>query len=286
MGSKDMRAVVITGCSTGIGRASALHLDKLGFKVFAGVRKIEDAESICRDASASLIPLTIDITDNESISSAVKTVTQILDGQGLAGLVNNAGATFISPLEFFPWENLVDQVKVNLLGHIAVTQSFLGLIRKRRGRVINIGSIGGVQPVPFLFAYNACKAGMHAYTCSLRMEVGAQGIQVVLVIPGHIATPIWRKTGGKGELFSDSLSEEARAIYGSRIDAFVQTVRKMEQGGLQAESVAEVVARGLTVPKPKTCYLVGRDARLQSFLSKWVPDRIRDSLVLKALGIA
>jgi short-subunit dehydrogenase len=285
MGSKDMGAVVITGCSTGIGRASALHLDSLGFEVFAGIRKEEDAESLRRAASPRLTPLFIDVTDNDSIASGAKKVTKALDGRGLAGLVNNAGATFISPLEFFPWEELVQQVKVNLLGHIAVTQSFLGLIRRCRGRVVNIGSIGGLQPVPFLSAYDACKAGMHAYTDSLRMELGAQGIQVVLVIPGHIATPIWRKTGGKGESLPDSLPEEGRAIYGSMIDAFMQTVRNMEQGGLKAEAVAEVVARVLTVPKPNTCYLVGRDARLQSFLTKLAPDRIRDALVLKMLGV-
>lgn len=285
MGSKDMGAVVITGCSSGIGRASALHLDRLGFKVFAGIRKIEDAESICRAASASLIPLTIDITDKDSISSAVKTVTQILDGQGLAGLVNNAGATFVSPLEFMPWEDLLQQVKLNLLGHMAVTKAFLGLIRRRRGRVVNIGSIGGVQPVPFLAAYDACKAGMHAYTDSLRMELRAQGIEVVLVIPGHVATPIWGKTGGKGASSLESITGEGRAIYGPMIDAFMQTVRKMGQGGLPAKAVAEVVARGLTAAKPKTCYFIGRDARLQSFLSKIVPDRVRDALVLRALGI-
>lgn len=284
MSEQDMGAVVVTGSSTGIGRATALLLDGLGFKVFAGVRKEEDAESLRQAASPRLTPLFIDIADRDSVAQAAATVTRTLEGQGLAGLVNNAAASFVGPLECSPWEDFVYQIEVNLLGHVAVTRAFLKLIRISRGRVVNIGSIGGIQPIPLASAYDACKAGIHALTDSLRMELVRQGIFVILVIPGHIATPVWGKLTREGDRLQAALSGEDKALYGPMIDAFRLKARKMGLGGLPAEAVAKVVAKALTARKPRTRYLVGRGARLRSILVKLLPDRIRDLLVLKAIS--
>ncbi|MEK6698687.1 MAG: SDR family NAD(P)-dependent oxidoreductase, partial [Nitrospirota bacterium] len=143
-------AVVITGASTGIGKTTALHLDSLGFRVFAGVRKDSDGEHLKRESSGRITPLRIDVTDAPTITSAAGTVTKIVDGAGLAGLVNNAGIVVAGPLEFLPLDKIRQQFEVNVFGQLAVTQAFLTLLRKARGRIVNMGSISGRVSNPFI----------------------------------------------------------------------------------------------------------------------------------------
>jgi NAD(P)-dependent dehydrogenase (short-subunit alcohol dehydrogenase family) len=277
-------AVVITGTSTGIGRACALTLDRMGFTVFAGVRREEDGNSLKKEASARLTPLMIDVTDNDSVERAFGVVEKSVGEDGLAGLINNAGIAIVCPLEGFSHDLLWKQLQVNLVGQIAVTQKFLPLIRKRRGRIINIGSIGGIQSVPFFAPYDASKAGLHALTDSLRMELSAWSIPVILIIPGHIGTPIWgRMKRMKEEL---PLPSNGADIYASLMDSFYDVIGKMEKGGLPPEAVAEVVAKALTAKRPKSRYIVGRDAKIQSLMAKVFSDRFRDRLVLRSVGLA
>jgi NAD(P)-dependent dehydrogenase (short-subunit alcohol dehydrogenase family) len=187
-GSPPRGAVVITGASTGIGRACTLLLDALGFQVFAGVRKAEDGESLRRATSARLTPVFIDVTDEQSIAAAAKSVSQEVGDAGLVELVNNAGIAIPGPLEYLTLEELRRQLEINLVGQFAVTQAFLPLLRKTRGRIVNVSSLAGKLTTPFNGAYSAAKHGMEAFSDSLRMELAPWGIHVSVVEPGTIAT--------------------------------------------------------------------------------------------------
>jgi NAD(P)-dependent dehydrogenase (short-subunit alcohol dehydrogenase family) len=195
MAGKSSGAAVITGASTGIGRATALYLDRQGYRVFAGVRKEADAQSLADDGSDRLTPITIDVTEQRSISSARETVEGAVGKDGLVGLINNAGVGGGGPIETTPLEEYRDVLEVNLIGQIAVTQAFLPLIRRAKGTIVFIASIGGRVASPFLSPYNSSKFGIEALGESLRHELRPWGIDVVIVEPGSIDTEIW----GKGE---------------------------------------------------------------------------------------
>ena len=182
--------VVITGASTGIGAASARHLDRLGFRVFAGIRKSQDGERLRAQTSSKLTPIRFDVTDDGSIAAAADTIRAALDGDGLAGLVNNAGIAVPGPIETVPLAEARKQFEVNVLGQIAVTQAFLPLLRQGRGRIVNIGSIAGLTATPFLGLYGASKFALEALTDALRVEVRPWGINVSIIEPGAIASSI------------------------------------------------------------------------------------------------
>ncbi len=278
-------AVVITGASTGIGEACALRADELGFAVFAGVRKEADGESLQRKGSDRLTSVFIDVTDDASIASAAATVAKAVGDAGLAGLVNNAGISVPGPLEFMPVADLRRQIEVNVIGQIAVTQAFLPLLRKRRGRIVNIGSISGKLATPFLGAYAASKFAMEALTDSLRMVLRPWGISVSIVEPGSIATPIWDKGQATVNEIVEKLPRQARDFYDPAIAAMRRAADKTARAGIPPYAVAKAVAHALTAKKPKTRYVVGRDAQLQAALAKVVPDRMRDWLIVRELGL-
>jgi NAD(P)-dependent dehydrogenase (short-subunit alcohol dehydrogenase family) len=278
-------AVVVTGASTGIGEACALRLDRAGFRVFAGVRKEEDGARVKAPASERLSPLIIDVTDAASIASAKDTVSAAVGDAGLAGLVNNAGVGVGGALEFLPLDDLRRQLEVNVIGQMAVTQAFLPLIRKGRGRIVNMGSIGGKVATPFLGPYNASKFAMEALTDALRQELRPWGIHVVIVEPGNIKTPIWDKAKSSADAVEQSLGEEGRVLYANSITALRQTLDKQAVAGIPPDEVAKRVEHALTAPRPKTRYLVGNDARMQAVLGRVVPDRTRDGLVARYMGL-
>src|SRR5574341_29762 len=178
--------IVITGASTGIGEACALYLDELGYRVFAGVRRPSDGETLKAKASARLTPVVMDVTDVASIDRAVETVKQAVGSVGLAGLVNNAGIGVGGPLEVVPLADLRKQFEVNVIGQVAVTQAFLPLLRQGRGRIVNMGSIAGRVVMPFMGPYSASKFALEALTDAMRLEFQPWGIQVSIVEPGAI----------------------------------------------------------------------------------------------------
>lgn len=276
-----MESILITGTSTGIGRATALHLDKLGYKVFAGVRKDEDAKALKREASENLVPLMIDMNDTNSMENAFKQVSAFADSEGLAGLMNNAAIPMGGPLEFFNPDQLQKGLQANLLGHIRMIQLFLPLIRKKKGRIINIGSIGGIFPAPFTAPYSASKAAMHALTHALRRELLPEGIHVVLIIPGNIKTSIWKKVQDG----TKAASPAVEALYGSALESMEKLTKKMSSQGIPPESVAKVVEKALTLKCPKPTYIVGTDAKLQNIAAVVLPNRWIDRLFLFALRI-
>lgn len=278
-------AVVITGASTGIGRTSALHLDALGFRVFAGVRKAADGEALRRDASDRLTPLSIDVTDAASIEAAAKEVAGALGGEGLAGLVNNAGIVVSGPLEFVPMDEWRQQMEVNFFGLVAVTQAFLPLVRKAKGRIVNVSSIGGKVSTPFLSPYAASKHAVEGLSDSLRRELRSLGIFVSLIEPGAVATPIWEKGNAAAKERRAQLSEEANALYGAAMGKLQEAVGKVEKGAIPPEEVAKAIAHALTADRPKTRYLVGIEAKVQNALSSLLPDRMMDGFLARFLGI-
>jgi NAD(P)-dependent dehydrogenase (short-subunit alcohol dehydrogenase family) len=275
-------AVVVTGASTGIGEATTEHLRSLGFDVFAGVRKDEDAE---RAASNGLKAVKLDVTDPGSIESARDEVEAALDGGRLAGLVNNAGVAISGPIEFISPDELTRQLDINVVGQVRVTQAFMRLLRRDRGRVVNISSIGGRIALPLVGPYAASKFALEAVSDSLRREVRSQGIEVVVVEPGAIKTPIWGKGNAAADEMLADAPPEAEQLYGGLIRALrAETVKIEEKSGLPPEEVAKVVGEALTARKPKTRYLVGRDAKMRAALAKRLPDRVMDSLIGRALG--
>lgn len=278
-------AIVITGASTGIGRACAVRMDSLGYRVFAGVRKTEDGDALRVAASSRLTPIHIDVTDGGSIAAACETVAQQLGDSGLRGLVNNAGIGVGGPLEFVSMDDLRRQFEVNVFGQVAMTQAFLPLIRKARGRIVNIGSIGGRMASPFIGPYSASKFALEAITDALRFELRPWGIDVAIVEPGSIATAIWEKGRTTADEIEQNMTADARALYGATISAIRNFIEDAEKRAIPPERVADAVQHALTAKRPKTRYLVGTDARLQAALSTVAPDRMIDRVIARQLKI-
>lgn len=283
MSTANRGTVVVTGASSGIGEACTLHLERLGFQVFAGVRNAADGERLRSESSGNVTPISIDVTDQETIRTAAARVAEAAGDGGLAGLVNNAGVAISGPLEFIPIDELRRQLEVNLVGQVAVTQSFLALLRKGRGRVVNISSIGGRIALPFAGPYAASKFGIEAISDSLRRELRPWGIEVSVIEPGSVATKIWEKGTAKARELSENLPPEGLELYGGAIQKMQKLAAETAARGIPPEEVAKDVAHALTSPKPKTRYLVGRDAKMRARVSGLVSDRMFDRLIARAL---
>ncbi len=282
--TEGVRAVLITGTSTGIGKACALYLDSIGFNVFAGVRREADGNALRKNASGRLTPVHIDITDSESIDSALKFVSGEVGGAGLAGLVNNAGIVTASGLlEFLSIAEIRNLLEVNLIGNIAVTQAFLPLIRKGHGRIVNMGSIAGIMPQPYLAPYSASKAALEAITDSLRLELKPWKIPVSIIEPGIVYTPMWDKAETVAAIKAKNFPQEAFDLYGPTINEVVEILKNKKRIKMVAVSidvVARTVARALTAKRPGIRYIVGWDARLAAFLTWALPHRAIDWLAM------
>jgi NAD(P)-dependent dehydrogenase (short-subunit alcohol dehydrogenase family) len=272
----DRGAVLVTGSSTGIGRATALRLDRAGFQVFAGVRKRGDAESLEADGSERLEPVIVDVTDEGTIEATRERIEAVTGGR-LAGLVNNAGIAVAGPLETLDLDGLRRQLEVNVTGQVAVTQAFIPMIRSARGRIVLMASIGGRMSLPYLSAYHASKFGLEAVGDSLRMEMRQFGVNVSIIEPGSIATPFWGKETVENIL--SEMSPEQRERYEGPTQAAQEAAHKAEARGIPPDRVAKAVEHALTASRPKTRYLVGVDARIQATLRKWLPDRAVDRLI-------
>jgi NAD(P)-dependent dehydrogenase (short-subunit alcohol dehydrogenase family) len=271
--------VVITGASSGIGESCALRLARGGFDVFAGVRKDEDAERAAA-LHERVRPLKIDVADEASVDAAKQ---EVGDGP-VAGLVNNAGISVTGPLEFVPLAEFRRQLEVNVIGQIAATQAFLPGIRAARGRIVNIGSVGGKVAVPLLSPYAGSKFAMEGITDSLRRELRPLGVHVAIVEPGAIATEIWRKgTAAAEELLADA-PPDSEAVYGKLIAAVRVEAAKATKRAIPPDEVAKVVEHALTADKPRARYPVGRDAKMRIRVAGLLSDRAFDALVARQLG--
>jgi NAD(P)-dependent dehydrogenase (short-subunit alcohol dehydrogenase family) len=270
--------VLVTGASSGIGEATALHLKELGFDPVGAVRKDADAERL---TAQDLRTVKLDVTDAASIAAA----RESLGDAPLAGLVNNAGVAVASPLEFLPVDQLRHQLEINLIGQVAVTQQFLPALRAGRGRIVNVSSIGGRLALPLVGAYAASKFALEGISDSLRRELVSQGVDVILIEPGGVKTPIWRKSTETANEIQSSLPPEAEQLYGTMVEALRrESTRIAEQSGIEPREVAEVIGKALSADKPRTRYLVGRDAKMRARVAKLMPDRMMDRAIVKQLS--
>ena len=278
-------AVVITGASTGIGQACALELDRRGFRVFAGIRTRAAAEQLRAAASARLTPLLIDVTQTDTIAAACKIVAETLGDAGLAGLVNNAGIAVPGPLELIPLDDFRRQLEVNVVGQLAVTQAFLPLLRKARGRIVNMSSVSGGLSAPYLGPYSASKFALEAITDALRLELRGVGVSVSAIEPGVIATPIWDKSLASAEQLAAGVDPATLTLYNADLEEIRKWVNRSMRVASPASRVVEAVVHALTSRRPKAHYYLDWSAWLSFKGIKLLPDRVRDWLVRKSIGL-
>ncbi len=278
-----MRSVLVTGASTGIGRATALRLDGAGWRVFAGFRDPADGESLRAEGSERIVPVQLDVTEPEQIAAAAARVEE--EAEGLHGLVNNAGVAIPGPLETIPLDDFRRQLEVNLVAYVAMTQALLPQIRRAEGRVVFLSSIGGRIAFPFGGPYHASKFGTEAIGDVFRQELRPWGLRVAIVEPGSIDTPIWER--GQRE----ATEIEARApgtdpLYGSAIEKFRKVIQDTAERGIPPEKVAKAIAHALESSRPKARYLVGLDAKVQARLKPFIPTPLFDRIVARTMGLS
>jgi NAD(P)-dependent dehydrogenase (short-subunit alcohol dehydrogenase family) len=270
-----MRSVLVTGTSSGIGRATAERLVAEGFHVLAGVRRVGDAPP---GTEAVLL----DVTDPAAIEAARALAAERAP---LAGLVNNAGITLQGPLEFLALDDLRRQLEVNLVAPLALTQALLPLLREARGRVVMLSSVGGRTAVPFLGPYHASKWGLEGLSEALRQEVEPLGVRVAIVEPGSADTEIWRKGEESAPAVLGALPPEAQALYGERLVAARELARRIARHAIPPAKVADAIVHALTARRPRPRYLVGADARAQVALRAALPARAVDAALRRLAGV-
>lgn len=280
-----MDSVLITGASSGIGRACALDLDRHGWRVFAGYRKQADAEALSRDASGRLVTVQLDVTDAAQIAAAERLIAEAVGPQGLRGLVNNAGIPVAGPLEFVALDDLRHQLEVNLIGQVAVTQAMLPHLRAAQGRIANMTSVGGRVATPFFAPYSASKFALEGVGDSLRRELHDFGIWVASVEPGSIATGIWDKGRQEGDDLVARRGGEIERVYPGKIARFRDLARKTGDRGVDPQIVADAVRDLMTARKPKARYLIGTDAKQMVWAQRLLPTRAFDAIVRRQTGL-
>jgi len=269
--------VLITGTSSGIGKATALLLSKQGFNVFAGVRKSSDGDTLRREAKGNLTPILLDVTNQEAINTSVKKIAKST-GNNLFALINNAGMFFGSPLEMVSLPDIQRLINVNVMGAFAVTKAFIPLLRNDSGgRIVNIGSVVGFFPSPGLTAYAASKYALRGFTDSLRVELYPFNISVSIIETGNIDTPIWNKGLAFGDKTLRDANKDTLKLYTPLIDFLKKTTQ--ESDGIAPSQVAKTILQILTTKKPKNGYLVGTGARMCKLIVK-LPSRLLDKMIV------
>jgi len=283
MSPKNQKAILITGASTGIGRATALRLAADGHTVFAGVRNHADADSL-RTENNTLQPILLDITQPDHITAARQFIGDHLNSQPLHGIVNNAGVVVSGPMECIAIDDLRRQFEINVFGHIAVTQVFLDLLRQSHGRIVNISSIAGRSTLPFVGPYSASKFALNVFSEAFRMELAPWGIHVALIEPGSIVTPIWDKSIQAAEEKTGTYPPDKLALYEKALSKVRDASRNSVARGLHTDHVVTAIRHALFSNTPQTRYLIGNDAVQRAWFSK-LPDTLKEKLILKKLGL-
>jgi NAD(P)-dependent dehydrogenase (short-subunit alcohol dehydrogenase family) len=266
---------VVTGASTGIGKATAEHLAAAGFHVLAGVRSEAAAAAV---AGEGIEPVSLDIADPDQIGALAQRVADDPEGRSLRVLVNNAGIAVNAPVEVIPLDEWRRQFEINLFGHIAMIQALLPALIAGRGRIVNVSSIGGLVAGPTYGAYSGSKFALEAVSDALRREVRHVGVDVVVVEPGAIATPIWEKGLATGQQLAATMTPEQRVRYQEINAAAARNAQQAARNGVPPEHVARVITTAVTARRPRTRYLVGRDAKIAARLAALLPDRVMDRL--------
>jgi NAD(P)-dependent dehydrogenase (short-subunit alcohol dehydrogenase family) len=282
---------LITGASTGIGRATALRLAENGWTVLAGVRDPAAGERLAAEAAAAgrVTPLVLEVTDPDQIAEAALRIEQesaqagVSSRGGLDALVNNAGIGVGGPLEMISREDMRRQFDVNVLAQVAVTQAMLPALRRAHGRIVFVSSVGGRVAMAFTAPYAASKHAIEAFGDALRVELRSSAVQVALVEPGSVATPIWEKARTEAE--SIDIPPELQAYYGKVPAAMGKVLESTAQRGVAPELVAGTIETALTARRMKARYVVGRDAQAMLLAKRLLPDHLFDALARRVLGV-
>ena len=275
--------MLVTGASSGIGRATALRLAAHGHHVYAGVRKPADgtaltSATLAEAADGELTPVLLDVTDAGQIDAAAKTIAEHAGDAGLAGLVNNAGVGVFGPLELIGIEDFRQQLEINVTGQIAVTQAFLPQLRRARGRIVMIGSIGARFTPPFIGPLAASKATLATLTTALRQELAPWDIRVMLVEPGSIRSEATGKLDADARQVMSQATADGRALYQDAFFRLVAFFSGLHHQGSPPGQVARTVERALTARRPRTCYLSGKNARRMALVAALLPPATQDAL--------
>jgi NAD(P)-dependent dehydrogenase (short-subunit alcohol dehydrogenase family) len=278
---------LITGASTGIGRATALRLSDRGWTVLAGVRDPAAGERLALEAKAgTVMPIALEVTDTAQIAEAAERVGHEIarsSAGGLDALVNNAGIGVGGPLELIEAEDLQRQFDVNVFGQIAVTKAMLPALRSARGRIVFVSSIGGRVAMAFTAPYAASKHAVEAFADALRVELHRSKVKVALIEPGSVATPIWDKS--RSEADKVTIPPQLQEYYGRVPAAMDKALADTAARGVPPEQVAETIERALTASRMRSRYVVGRDARAMLIAKSVLSDHLFDRLARRVLGV-
>jgi len=277
------KTLLVTGASKGIGEACALHFARQGHTVFAGYRQPADGERLRREGGENLIPLRLDVGRDEDIRQMAAHIGEIVGDAGLYGLVNNAGVAVPGPVEFLPMAEIRRQFEVNLFGQIAVTQACMPLLRKAKGRVVNMSSVSGKFVYPFFGPYAMSKHALEAFSDALRRELLPWGMHVASIEPGSIQTPIWENTVARSDRSFEDFPQAAHEYYGKTFAKVKAGSLDSGRNGLAAGAVVRVVEKALFSPRPKARYIVGKNARRVIQLQRILPDGFFDWVVERFL---
>jgi NAD(P)-dependent dehydrogenase (short-subunit alcohol dehydrogenase family) len=277
--------VLVTGASTGIGRACAERLAGAGWRVFAGVRSDADGAAVVASANGDVVPVRLDVTDATEVARAAELVGDAVGARGLDAVVNNAGIAVGGAVETTPLDSWRRVLEVNLLGQLAVTQATIPLVRTAGGRYVFVGSANGRVSGPLLGPYAASKHALEAVCESLRHELRASGVAVSCVEPGAVRTPIWPKVRQEVDDVAGGMADDAAARYAPMVEAVRKLADDAEAHGVTAERVSEVVEEVLLARRPPARRLVGVDAWAIGAAARVLPDGLRDRLIRAQLGL-
>ncbi|MFI6341379.1 SDR family oxidoreductase [Streptomyces sp. NPDC050535] len=281
--TESAELVVVTGASTGIGRATAQRLVADGFHVLAGVRRQANAEQLAAD---NIEPLILDITNEAQVAALADRVAQDPARRLLLrAVVNNAGIAVNGPVETVPLSEWRRQFEVSFLGQIAVTQALLPALFAHGGRVINISSVGGKVTMPSFGPYAASKFAMEAVSDALRREVEGFDVKVVVIVPGAVRTNLTERGLATAHRLAEAMTPEQHTRYDRLMEAYEALVNSWARDGVEAERAAGVISRAITARKPRTRYTVGRDAAVMVRLSRIVPDRLLDRMLRREMHL-
>lgn len=275
------RWVFVTGASSGVGRSTVILLSQSGFKVLASARNEADLLELQSNSPEHIHPVIIELRDQNSIQNAAQSVVEKTGEAGLYGLVNCAAMLHCGPLEYFPRELWFEQYDVNLFGPMALTQALLPVIRKAKGRIVNIGAVGGGVSLPFYGAIASSKIAFQAVNDCLRRELHPFGVHVSIIEPSGIATPANTKMRNSVSRFLDGLEPVGKERYGAAMETFSKWAFARHQNSLTPEEVAGAVLKALKAGKPKSRYRLGLDSKASALLRKLLPDYWFDKAILR-----
>lgn len=273
---KTQEMVVVTGTSSGIGRATAVQLAAEGFYVLAGVRRQEDAEEI---KQKNIEPVILDITAIDTLRALAERVEQDPLGRPLWAVVNNAGIAVNAPLEMVPLDEFRRQIEVSVIGQVAVIQALTPALLKSGGRVVNIGSVGGKISMPGFGIYSAAKYAMEAINDSLRREMSSFGLKVIMITPGGVSTSLSEKGVSTADRLSKLMTPDQHRRHDRLFDAVKAQAESWATSGIPPKKVAEVVSRAIHASNPRTRYTAGRDSALLTRLVRILPDKLLDRML-------